>query len=172
MPPSNGTSREPCGSFAPPSHLSEPVRRRLTAAAAALLGLLLLARNRPAELGERLRFISRYASRELAVRRLGGSSTAFDRRFFIFLEAARRTMPPGSPGIALFVPRPSDAELHLASYTLAPTPVLLSPRTVPAGWIAAIYGPLRPSGWILLAPLPDGALMSPGPARRDPGEDP
>lgn len=139
-------------------------RRRAAAAATLLLAALLLARNPPAELLRRVRFLSRSAPRDLAVRRLGGSSTAFDRRFFFFLESARRKLPPEAAGVAIYTPRPDKAQLYLASYDFAPLPVLLSPPSVPPGWVAAIYGPERPAGWTLLLPVAEGALMLP-PAR-------
>jgi len=133
-----------------------PVLARVAAVA---LALLLLARNRPAELAARWRTVIAYAPRELATRRLGGSSTAFDRRFFIFLESARRALPRTTPGVAVLISRPSEAALHLAAYQLAPVPVILSPGAVPAGWIAAIYGAERPAGWRVLTEVPGGALL-------------
>ena len=36
----------------------------------------------------------------------------------------------------------SDAARYLATYHLAPVPVLVAPDRVPAGWILAVYGPL------------------------------
>jgi len=128
------------------------------------LALLLLARNRPAELGARLRTLAAYAPRELALRRLGGSSTAFDRRFFIFLEAARRQLPKGVTGVALILSRPNESAHYLAAYQMAPLPVALSRGPLPPGWIAAVYGDERPSGWKILAEVPGGALMAPVPS--------
>ena len=49
-------------------------------AAATLLLVLFLLQNRPGELGQRVSFLRRGASQELALRRLAGSGAAFDRR--------------------------------------------------------------------------------------------
>jgi hypothetical protein len=129
---------------------------------ATALALLLLARDRPAELAARVRSVAAFAPRELAVRRLGGSSAAFDRKYFLFLESARRQLPKGTAGIALILPGPSQDALYLAAYAMAPIPVAVSRGPVPAGWIAAVYGRERPQGWRLLAEVPGGALMAPG----------
>lgn len=138
-------------------------RRKLVvlAASAAFLVILLL-QNPPGELRRRIAVLARAPSRGLAVRRLEGSGSAFDRRYFFFLESARRRLPPGVRGVAIFTPRPTPEALYLASYHLAPVPVLLAPRQVPPRWIAAVYGPaMRPPGWRVLAPVSDGALMLP-----------
>ena len=136
--------------------------RRLAAlTASAVLFLLLLLQNRPAELLRRVSFLRATASRELALRRLAGSGAAFDRSYFVFLESARRLIPPGTPGVAISVEKPTTEALYLASYVLAPVPVLLSPRQVPPRWIAAVYGETAPAGWRVLATLPGGALLDP-----------
>lgn len=98
---------------------------------------------------------------ELPVRRLGGSSAAFDRRFFIFLESTRRRIPAGTVGVAVYGPPASNQVLYLASYHLAPVPVLLSPQRVPPRWIAAVYRREFPPGWRLIAKVSDGALLEP-----------
>jgi hypothetical protein len=121
--------------------------------------VLLLARVSPAEIRERLRTAVRFSRVEVATRRLGGSSTAFDRGFYRFVESARRTLPAGTPGIALFVPSGTSAHLYLAAYTLAPVPVRLEPEAVPEGWIAAVYGRVRPQGATVIRELPGGALL-------------
>jgi hypothetical protein len=130
-------------------------------AAATLLLVLFLLQNRPGELGQRVNFLRRGASQELALRRLAGSGAAFDRRYFAFLESARRRIPPGTRGVAIFRAPPTTEALYLASYTLAPIPVVLSPRQVPPRWIAAVYGETAPAGWRVLAALPGGALLDP-----------
>jgi hypothetical protein len=139
-------------------------RRGVAAAAAGLLATLLLLHESPGELARRLEFLERYSPRELAVRRLGGSSAAFDRAFFRFVESARRTLPTGCPGVALYAPAADLRHLYLASYVLAPVPVRLAPGVLPAGWIAAIYGPARPAGWRLVREIPGGALLEGGPS--------
>ena len=136
-------------------------RRLAAVAAATLLLVLFLLQNRPAELSQRVVFLRSSASQELALRRLGGSGAAFDRRYFAFLESARRKIPPGTRGVAIFVDPPTKPALYLASYTLAPVPVVLAPRQVPPRWIAAVYGQTPPAGWRVLATLPGGALLAP-----------
>ena len=130
-------------------------------AAATLLLVLFLLQNRPAELGQRVKFLRSGASQELALRRLAGSGAAFDRRYFAFLESARRQIPPGTRGVAIFRDPPTTEALYLASYALAPIPVVLAPRQVPPRWIAAVYGETAPAGWRVLATLPGGALLDP-----------
>ena len=128
-----------------------------------LLALLLVAGNPARETLRRVRFLARYGSSDLAVRRLAGSSAAFDRRLFFFLESARRRLPPRVAGVAVYPPRASPDFRNLAGYQLAPLPVRISPPAVPPGWIAAVYGPGRPAGWRQIAPISDGALLAPGP---------
>ena len=139
-------------------------RRTVAAAAAGLLAVLLLAHESPSELARRVEFLKRFSSRDLAVRRLGGSSAAFDRAFFRFVESARRTLPIGCPGVALYAPGPDLQHLYLASYVLAPLPVRLAPPAVPAGWIAAVYGSARPPGWTVVREIPGGALLKAAPS--------
>ena len=97
------------------------------------------------------------------MRRLSGTATAFDRSFFIFLEAARRRLPPTAAGVAIVGVPATDQVLFLASYHLAPRPVLVAPAALPARWVAAMYGPERPAGFRVLADLPGGALLEPAP---------
>jgi hypothetical protein len=130
-------------------------------AAATLLLVLFLLQNRPAELRQRIAFLRRSASQDLALRRLGGSGAAFDRRYFAFLESVRRTLPAGTRGVAIFRDPPTTEALYLASYALAPIPVVLAPRQVPPRWIAAVYGETVPAGWRVLATVPGGALLDP-----------
>ncbi len=97
------------------------------------------------------------------MRRLSGTAAAFDRGFFIFLEAARRRLPPTAAGVAILGAPPTDQVLYLASYQLAPRPVLIAPAALPPRWAAAVYGPERPAGFRVLADLPGGALLEPEP---------
>ena len=137
--------------------------RKAAGAAAVLLLILLLLRSSPAEWRDRAVSLSRFAPRELAVRRLGGSGTAFDRRYFTFLENARRRLPPQTEGVVI-LGLPSDPpHLYLASYQLAPVAVLVGSERIPAGWRIAVYGAERPAGARLLAEWPEGALMEPSP---------
>lgn len=130
------------------------------AAAAVLLALFLL-QNHPGELRRRIVFLRHSASQELALRRLAGSGAAMDRGYFAFLESARRKIPPGTRGVAIFLNPPTKPALYLASYALAPIPVVLAPRQVPPRWIAAVYGESPPAGWRVLATVPGGALVAP-----------
>jgi hypothetical protein len=136
-------------------------RRLAASAAATLLLALFLLQNRPGELRQRIVFLRRSASQELALRRLAGSGAAMDRRYFAFLESARRRIPPGTRGVAIFRNPPTKPALYLASYVLAPIPVVLAPRQVPPRWIAAVYGESPPAGWRVLATVPGGALLAP-----------
>jgi fermentation-respiration switch protein FrsA (DUF1100 family) len=129
-------------------------------ATAALLVLFLL-QNRVGELRRRIVFLRHSASQELALRRLAGSGAAMDRGYFAFLESARRKIPPGTRGVAIFLTPPTKPALYLASYALAPIPVVLAPHQVPPRWIAAVYGESPPAGWRVLATVPGGALLAP-----------
>jgi len=135
-------------------------RRRVALAAFGFLLLVLIAApNRPRELSRRLRLVAHDAGRDLALRRLDGSSAAFDRRYFFFLESVRRRLPARAAGVAVLVPAPTESFRDLALYVFAPLPALLAPRVVPEGWVLAVYGPARPEGWREIARVPDGALL-------------
>ena len=139
-------------------------RRSAAAAAAAALLVLVLLDQPWAELPGRIRSLARFAPRELAVRRLGGSSADFDREYFLFLERARRKLPPGTPGVAVLTDRTMPGRgVYLTIYQLAPLPVLVDPDRVPPGWIALVYGVARPDDWPLIAELPHGAIVGPAP---------
>jgi hypothetical protein len=99
---------------------------------------------------------------ELGRRRIAGTSASADRAFYLFLAAARVSLPPSTRGVALYAPGKTGTELYLASYELAPLPVRVAPSSVPEGWTAAVYGAV-PAGWTVLRALPGGALASPGP---------
>jgi hypothetical protein len=138
-------------------------RRAAAGAAASLLLALLLLRQSPSEIQRRIVSLSRFAPRELAVRRLGGSGTAFDRPYFSFLENALRRLPKSAEGVAIVgVPRDTPY-LFLASYQFAPLPVLVSPDPVPPRWIVAVYGNARPAGARIVAEWAGGALLEPAP---------
>jgi hypothetical protein len=139
------------------------LRRGAALAAAALLAVLLLARASWDEISRRAVSLDHHARQEPAVRRLGGTAAAFDRPFFLFLESVRRRLPPGAAGVAVIGAAPTDQVLHLASYHFAPLPVLVAPAAVPARWVAAAYGPLRPPGWRVSAEVPGGAVLEPAP---------
>ncbi|HJW14856.1 MAG TPA: hypothetical protein VJ776_09175 [Thermoanaerobaculia bacterium] len=137
------------------------LRQGLAAAASGVLLLLLLWGDDPKELARRARTLAGSVASELAVRRLHGSGTAQDRRFFTFLESVRRRLPAGTVGVVITGLPPSDAALYLAAYQFAPTPVLLDSQSVPPGWLLAVYGTARPAGWKVVAPVWGGALMAP-----------
>jgi hypothetical protein len=101
------------------------------------------------------------AGRSLEERRFRGSGAGFDRSYMVFLEALRKSAPPGTRGVAILGPPPDGPHLYLASYHLAPVPVIASPRRVPPRWIPVSYG-ATPPGWRVFAPLPGGgALLEP-----------
>jgi hypothetical protein len=138
-------------------------RRAAASAAAVFLAALLCARISPPEISRRLVLLGHHARQEPALRRLSGTAAAFDRSFFVFLEAARRLLPGNAEGVAIVGAPATDQFLYLASYHFAPRPVLIAPAALPARWIAAVYGPERPAGLRVLAELPGGALLEPEP---------
>lgn len=122
-----------------------------------------------AELPQRWRKLAAFAPKELAVRRLGGSGTAFDRRFFSFLENARRRIPRSAKGV-IVLRAEGEANVYLATYTFAPLPVSFGYRhappgtpPVPSGWVVAVYGAQPSPGERVLATLPEGVLREPAP---------
>jgi len=139
-------------------------RRTVALTASAILALFLLGSlARPSELGRRARLLAHDANRDPALRRLDGSSAAFDRRFFYFLESARRSLPPDAPGVAILDPARRPAVRDLALYQFAPRPALLASDEIPAGWILAVYGAARPPGWREIARVSDGVLLARSP---------
>ena len=128
-----------------------------------MLAALLCAGISPREVSRRLTLLGHHARQEPALRRLSGTAAAFDRGFFVFLEAARRRLPPTTAGVAIVGAPATDQVLYLASYQLAPRPVLVAPAALPPGWIAAVYGPERPAGFRVVADLPGGALLARSP---------
>ena len=139
-------------------------REGAAAAAAGLLLALVLAAQPWGEIPRRARKIAAYAPRTLDVRRLGGSGTAFDRRYFSFLESARRRLPASAEGVAVYGTPEGDAYVYLAHYAFAPRPVRFAPGAPPPGWVAAIYGEGRPPGARILEEWEEGALAVPAPA--------
>jgi hypothetical protein len=139
-------------------------RTGAAAAAAGLLLVLVLVAQPWGELPRRARKMAAYAPKELALRRLGGSGTAFDRRYFSFLENARRRLPADAAGVALYGVPTGEPYLYLAHYVFAPRPVRVGSEAPPAGWVAAIYGPARPPDARILHEWNEGALALPGAA--------
>lgn len=136
--------------------------RKLAAiSAGAVMLVVFVLVSSPKDLPRRAAFLGRSASLPLEARRLEGSGAAFDRNFYVFAESLRRRLPVGAVGVAIFTPRPGTQPLYLASYVLAPVPVVLEPRQVPPRWLAAVYGSPPPEGWRIVAPLPGGALVAP-----------
>ena len=138
--------------------------RRAAAGAAAVLLLALVLASQPwGELPRRERVLAAFAPKELAVRRLGGSGTAFDRRYFSFLENVRRQIPRGTAAVVL-EPAPSETHRYLATYYLAPVPVYVGPFAdrweLPKGWLIAAYRHPA-SDPSVFARLPEGALLAP-----------
>ena len=142
------------------------MRAKIAGAAAGLLLALILLGQSWAELPRRVRSLAAFASKELAVRRLGGSGAAFDRRYFSFLENARRRMPVDTPGVVLVRPPGDPSYLYLGAYWLAPREVVearrMSHHGPPRGWVTAAYGVFRPEGsGGVVARLPEGTLLGP-----------
>jgi len=138
------------------------VTRRLAAGSVAAALLFLVYLWQPwSELPRRVRSLARFAPRELAVRRLGGSGTAFDRNFFAFLENARRRLPASATGVAIYGAPDAEPYVYLANYALAPRSVRMAPDRLPPGWIAAIYGGGPPPGSRIVAQWKGGALAKP-----------
>lgn len=140
-------------------------RRAAAGAAAVLLLALVVASQTWAELPRRARFLAAFAPKELAVRRLGGSGTAFDRKYFSFLENVRRSVPAPAKGV-MFMGVPEDeAHFFLAEYQFAPRPVFLgrSAGELPAGWVTATFGLPPPADAAVLARFPEGYVEGPRP---------
>jgi len=139
--------------------LSPAARPRLAAVAAVLLLLLLLVSQPWAEFPRRLRTLEAFGGKELAVRRLGGSGAAFDRRYFSFLENARRRLPRTAASVILSGVPEDEAHLYLAAYQLAPRTVAFSGvERPPAGSVVAVYGRQPGASERALAILPEGFL--------------
>lgn len=136
-------------------------RKLVVLAASAVLLAILVPSEPPRLIARRAAFVAATASRPLDARRLVGSGAAFDRRYFEFLEGARRALPRGVEGVALDTVRDAGEELYLASYHLAPAPVVPKPERIPPSWAAATYGVPPPPGWRTVAGLPGGALSVP-----------
>ena len=132
-------------------------RRAAVLAASALLAVVLIVQPW-LELPRRVRVIVRTAPLELARRRLGGSGTAFDREYFVFLENARHRLPDGTLGVGLYGTPGTEPYTYLAGYVFAPRPVHLAPDPLPEGWVGAIYGTARPPGVRILQDWGPGAL--------------
>jgi hypothetical protein len=139
--------------------LSPTPRHRLAAVAAVLLLLLLLSSQPLAEVPRRVRTLEAYGGKELAVRRLGGSGTAFDRRYFSFLENARRRLPRTATAVLLSGVPEDEAHLYLAAYQLAPRTVGFAGRERPLpGSVVAVYGRQPDEAEHAFAILPEGFL--------------
>ena len=123
--------------------------RRLVALAGYLLLLFSLAGAvRPSELARRVRLVVRDSGKDLALRRLDGSSAAFDRKYFFFLESARRRLPAGDAGRRGFgAPRDGGASQPRAVRVRAAARARGSATRIPEGWVLAVYGAEAPDGW-------------------------
>jgi hypothetical protein len=144
--------------------LSPTTRLRLAAVAAVLLLAILLAAQPPAEVPRRARSLATFGGKELAVRRLGGSGAAFDRRYFSFLENARRRLPPSATAVLLSGVPEDEPHLYLAAYQLAPRSVAFADREghgPAANEIVLVYGRPPNASEHPLAMLPEGFLLSP-----------
>lgn len=135
-------------------------RRAVALASSGFLVVFLLLRSDWASLHRQAAFLFRSASLELTLRRLNGSSAAFDRQFFLFLESVHRQLPAGTKGVAIYGVAPSNRAIYLATYWLTPVPVRVAPSGVPPGWVLAVYGSWRPPGARLITPLWNGVLLA------------
>ena len=145
--------------------MSPSTRPRLAAVAAVLLLLLLLSSQPLAEVPRRIRTLEAYGGKELAVRRLGGSGAAFDRRYFSFLENARRRLPRTTTAVLLSGVPEDEAHLYLAAYQLAPLTVDFARPVFEAGHpatgaVIAVYGRQPSESEHAIAVLPEGFLMA------------
>ena len=112
-----------------------------------------------AEVPRRIRSLAAFAPKELAVRRLGGSGAAFDRRYFSFLENARRRLPPGTSVVFLRDVPTDEAHLYMAAYALAPRVVAMGgPEPPLPGSAIAVYGRQPSASERAYAVLPEGFL--------------
>jgi hypothetical protein len=137
-------------------------RRIVATVACSVIVIFLLRGMSPwSSLPPRASFLRAHASQDLATRRLAGSAGAPDPRYLAFLEGVRQSLPAAVNGIAVYVPHVSNWQVYLAEYHFAPIPVLVSPRKLPRGWNAAVYGDWRQPGWRVLSLVPGGALVDP-----------
>lgn len=134
------------------------MRRFCAAAAGTVLGVLLVLRMPPSQVARRLDFIAHTNGLELARRRLLASS---DRNYFYFLESARRTLPPGTAGVALSAPGLRSYDYYVAVYQLAPLPVRPSVAGLPPGWVGVFWGAPPPPEWTVVRALRGGVIAKP-----------
>ena len=115
----------------------------------------------PPGFANQARTLAAAANLDPAARRVATAPSRFDRNYFVFLESARRTLPPGVRGVALYAAGADESAFYLAVYEFAPLPVRLNPARPEPEWLAAIYGPARPAGGTVVRELPGGALLAP-----------
>ena len=169
-PQSNPPSKQACCYH--PCHLATARLQRLARQVCRLVGvtafvtlLIILPGENPAtELRGNLATWRALAGKDLRTRRLAGRATAYDRRFFEAVLAARDSLPRGTEGVALYAPGiPEWGGGYLAVYSFAPIPVVRAPPRVPSKWVAVTYGASEPQDLRLLRRLPGGALLAPAP---------
>ncbi|HKF41915.1 MAG TPA: hypothetical protein VKG01_02340 [Thermoanaerobaculia bacterium] len=138
---------------------------RRVAALAAGAGLLILtaASGDLDKLPRRAAFLFRTASADSNTRHLNGTVASPDRQFYVFLESARRNLPPATPGVAVLgAPLDSPAE-YLVPYHFTPVRATVLRDRIPPGWLLAVYGQPPPGAWKVVAQVWKGVLMAPGP---------
>ena len=140
-----------------------PWLRRIVATIALVTAFVVLTGGNPfPDFRGRLGVLRRSWRKDSWDRRLEGTAAAYDRRFAAFLNSARNALPPDTPGLALYAPGiPEWGGLYLAVYHFAPTPVLLAPKRVPAGWLVLTYGQAAPPVGRVLRQFENGALVLP-----------
>jgi len=136
-------------------------RRALAFAGAAGLLVLTAASSDLVRLPRRVAYLARSASLDSNTRHLNGTVASPDRQFYVFLESARRAVPPGAPGVAV-VGGPASSE-YLVPYQFLPVRASLAKERIPPGWLLAVYGPAPPGAWNVLAQVWKGVLLAPRP---------
>jgi len=136
-------------------------RRALAFAGAAGLLVLTAASSDLVRLPRRVAYLARSASLDSNTRHLNGTVASPDRQFYVFLESARRAVPPGAPGVVV-LGGPASSQ-YLVPYQFLPVRASLARERNPPGWLIAVYGPAPPGAWKVLAQVWKGVLMVPRP---------
>lgn len=136
-------------------------RRALALAGAAGLLVLTAASSDLARLPRRAAFLLRSGNLDSNTRHLNGTVASPDRQFYVFLESARKAVPPGTPGVAV-LGAPASAE-YLVPYQFVPVRASLVKGRIPPGWLIAVYGQAPPGAWNVVARVWKGVLLAPRP---------
>jgi hypothetical protein len=138
-------------------------RRALALAGAAGLLVLTAASGDLSRLPRRAAFLLLRSGRlDSNTRHLNGTVASPDRQFYVFLESARRAVPPGAPGVAV-LGAPAPSAEFLVPYQFLPIRASTVKQRVPPGWLLAVYGPSPPGAWNVVAQVWKGVLLAPRP---------